>query len=428
MKTTTTLRVLRDRFLGKGVRRVYWDAAALGGELSRQFAAGNAPFRRHAQRDLTRYVLGSVRPVAGETEARARAAVAWILRAQKASPDDGVSLGYFPCMRDGSAWRPSYPETTGYIITSLLAFADRYGDADARAAALRMAHWEIAVQMPSGAVQGGPVAPPDRQTAAAFNTGMVLDGFCSAYAATHDSQLLTAARAAADFLVADLDDAGYFRTNGAFVSSGEIKTYTCLCAWAIYRFGDLVDEQPYRDAAIRSIEAALRQQQPNGWFAHNCLSRSDAPLTHTIGYTLQGVLEVGALTGREDFINAVERSLRGLASQLHPDGYLPGMFYADWEPAVFSSCLTGSAQIAIVAYRAFALTGKPEYRELADRLTNYLKPLQELHAEDANVNGAIAGSFPLFGEYMRGGYPNWATKYFLDAVLQQAMARKTRDA
>jgi len=34
--------------------------------------------------------------------------------------------------------------------------------------------------------------------------------------------------------------------------------------------------------------------------------------------------------------------------------------------------------------------------------------------------GAVAGSFPLFGGYMRAGYPNWATKYFLDALLLQA--------
>jgi hypothetical protein len=54
------------------------------------------------------------------------------------------------------------------------------------------------------------------------------------------------------------------------VSAGEIKTYTCLCAWALYRLGDLIDEGRYRRAAIASVEAALRQQQPNGWFAHNC--------------------------------------------------------------------------------------------------------------------------------------------------------------
>ena len=332
-------------------------------------------------------------------------------------------LGLFPCSADGVQWRPSYPETTGYIITTLLAFADRFGDLDARAAALRMAHWEATVQMPSGAVQGGPVCAADRQTAAAFNTGMVLDGLCSAVALTRDPVLLNAARRAADFLVADLDENGYFRTNGAFVSSGEIKTYTCLCAWAIYRFGDLVDEQRYRDAAaVVSIEAAVRQQQDNGWFAHNCLYAIRRPTDSYDRIHAAGRSRGGRARQTPDLVARVEQTLQAIAPQMHDSGYLAGMFYADWQPANFSSCLTGSAQIAIVAYRAFALTGKRDYRAFADSLTNYLKPLQALDAKCDAVNGAIAGSFPLFGGYMRGGYPNWATKYFLDALLQQAAA------
>jgi hypothetical protein len=48
-----------------------------------------------------------------------------------------------------------------------------------------------------------------------------------------------------------------------------------------------------------------------------------------------------------------------------------------------------------------------------------LKDLQETASPNPALNGAIAGSFPLFGGYMRGGYPNWATKYFVDALLLQ---------
>lgn len=32
---------------------------------------------------------------------------------------------------------------------------------------------------------------------------------------------------------------------------------------------------------------------------------------------------------------------------------------------------------------------------------------------------ALTSSFPLFDGYMRAGYPNWATKYFIDALLLQ---------
>lgn len=419
MKPHTIVRILRDKYLAKGLRQTYWDASLFAAEVARLFRAENAAFRRHVLRDQLRFVFDTVRPIEEETAERARAAVGWLLRAQEASADGGVSLGYFPCSRDGTAWKPSYPETTGYIITSLLSFADRFRDDAVRSAALRMAHWEVGIQMASGAVQGGPLCPPDKQMPAAFNTGMVLDGWCSAYAETKDPALLAAARRAADFLVNDIDANGYFRTNGPFVSAGEIKTYTCLCAWAIYRFGEITGEARYVQAALRSIEAALCQQQPNGWFAHNCLARSDAPLTHTIGYTLQGVLEVGMSARRVDFISAVRRSVDAIIARIKQCGYLPGTFFSDWEPAGFSSCLTGSAQIAVVCYRLSERCRVDEYRSAANQLVNYLKALQALKSPSPAMNGAIPGSFPLFGDYMRAGYPNWSTKYFLDALLLQ---------
>lgn len=419
MKLGTIARIVGGNVLKDGLRGTYWSAAASLRELSALRRPRNRAFRSVLLKSHWRHLAAAVRPVVGEAPERARAAVDWILRAQAATPDDGVSLGYFPCDEGGSGWRASYPETTGYIIASLLAYADRFAADDVAAAALRMAEWEVAVQMASGAVQGGPVCAPERQTAAAFNTGMVLDGLCSAYQRFGRADLLEAARRAADFLVGDIDEQGYFRTNGAFVSAGEIKTYTCLCAWALHRFGELAGQARHRQAAVRVIEAALRQQQPNGWFAHNCLTQSKAPLTHTIGYTLQGVLEVGLAAGRPDFVAAVKCTLDALLPRMSASGYLPGRFYADWEPAAFSSCLTGSAQIAIVCYRLAEHLTDPAYRGAADRLVDYLKALQLLESDDPAVVGAIAGSFPLFGAYMRSGYPNWATKYYLDALLLQ---------
>ena len=412
-------RIVKDAYYKGSLRATYWAAAHFMSEVRMLARPERRGFRREVLRNQWRFLTGGVRPVRGETMLRARAAVDWILRGQAARQDGGVSLGYFPCDGEGAGWRASYPETTGYIITSLIAYAKLTGDDAVAEAARRMAEWEIAVQMPSGAVQGGPVCGPAKQTAAAFNTGMVLDGWCSAYAHFGDQRLFEAARRAADFLVNDLDEQGYYKTNGAYVSSGEIKTYTCLCAWAVYRFGELSGEARYKAAAIRSIEAALRQQQPNGWFAHNCLTRSSAPLTHTIGYTLQGVLEVGVLAGRQDFIAAVKLTLDGLLPKMSDSGYLPGRFYDDWEPAGFSSCMTGSAQIAIVCFRLAQEIGDQRYAEAGSLLVNYVKGLQLLESTDPAAIGAIAGSFPILGSYMRACYPNWATKYYLDALLLQ---------
>ena len=86
---------------------------------------------------------------------------------------------------------------------------------------------------------------------------------------------------------------------------------------------------------------------------------------------------------------------------------------------LFSLHFTGSAQIAIGRYRLYEYRGIIGCKMAAEGLADLLKPLRALDTPDPALNGAIAGSFPLFGGYMRAGFPNWATKYFIDALLLQ---------
>ncbi len=171
--------------------------------------------------------------------------------------------GISPVIPDTTTgWLESYPETTGYIIPTLLEFAARFRRDDVRQCALRMADWEIEVQMPSGAVQGGTVCAPERQVAAVFNTGMVLQGWSAAYRATGEARFIEAGRRAADFLVADMGDDGHFRSHGAFVVQHSIKTYNCLCGWALWRFSEDTDDERYAKTAVRAAEAAWVSKSP----------------------------------------------------------------------------------------------------------------------------------------------------------------------
>lgn len=396
------------------LRQAWWD---FSNQLNRIWLMTRGE-RRAFGREVARSYFKRVTPVAGEARRAADAAVAWLLRAQAATPDDGVSHGYFPCHWD-MGWRKSYPETTGYIIPSLFDYATHYGVPEVRDNAIAMAHWESDVQMESGAVQGGPVCPPEQQKAAVFNTGMVLQGWTAAWRETGEQRLFESGRGAADFLVADLDERGHFRSHGDFVTQARIKTYNVLCAWALYRFGEDSGEQHYKDAAVRNGEAALSEQSSNGWFDNCCLTNPEAPLTHTLGYTMQGLLELGVLSGRDDFVDGADKAAQPLMKAVRKDGFLPGRFDADWHATARYNCLTGAAQIAIVLYRLHELRGGAAYLDSANRLVDYLKGVQSLESRDENVVGCIAGSYPILGGYMTCGYPNWATKYFLDAVMLQ---------
>ncbi len=99
--------------------------------------------------------------------------LAWLGRAQDASAtqDGGVARDY--CLSEG--WAASYPETTGYIIPTMLAHAGLRSEDLLRRRARRMLDWLVSIQLPGGGFQGGmvnqsPVVP------VTFNTGQILIG------------------------------------------------------------------------------------------------------------------------------------------------------------------------------------------------------------------------------------------------------------
>ncbi len=82
-------------------------------------------YRPEALRLLLADVLGRRHPVLS-TSRHLDETAQWILRAQAATRDHGVSGGY--TFEDG--WLASYPEVTGYIIPTLLTYAAVVGRLD----------------------------------------------------------------------------------------------------------------------------------------------------------------------------------------------------------------------------------------------------------------------------------------------------------
>src|SRR5262245_30681160 len=122
-----------------------------------------------------RRAIWRVRPRATDLTQHLDAVYQWICTAQDATPDGGVS-GCYNLLR---GWAGAYPETTGYIVPTFLHYSHATGCTDARSRALRMADWEVDVQLSSGAVRSGMLGT--KTGPAIFNTGQVLFGWISAF-------------------------------------------------------------------------------------------------------------------------------------------------------------------------------------------------------------------------------------------------------
>lgn len=117
-------------------------------------------------------------------EEHMKLAAEWLAAAQDATSDGGVSALY--SVRTG--WDVSYPETTGYIIPTLLNYSRLTGQDTWRERAIRMADWLLSIQLSDGAFpqRTDPVTP------LVFDTGQIIFGLIGAFHETRASSIWTA--------------------------------------------------------------------------------------------------------------------------------------------------------------------------------------------------------------------------------------------
>ena len=356
---------------------------------------------------------GRYRPDSGEIDLdrHLRAAADWLVRAQDAGNDRGVSYG----AEMGGPFLASYPETTGYIIPTFLRLGDHYGDESLVRRALEMGSWESRIQMESGAVMGGRV--DEAPSPAMFNTGMVLLGWSALYERSPEPGFLASLQRASDWMLSLQEPDGSWKKGNSRFADPTTTVYNVKAAWGLAEAGRVARMPEAMEGAVRNAEFCLSRQLPNGWYRDCCLNDPAKPLLHTIAYAMQGLIGIGVTAKREDFIEAATRTADRLMDLMNDDGFLPGRIDANFAGTVSWCCLTGTAQTAIVWGRLFQLTGRPAYREAMQRANRYLMRHHDIDNPDLRLRGGVPGSWPVWGDYGRFMILNWATNFFVEALL-----------
>ncbi len=341
------------------------------------------------------------------------ACTAWLCAAQdnSATADGGVARDFSLT----TGWASSYPETTGYIIPTMIDLARRTGRQELHTRARRMLDWCVAIQYPDGGFQGGKIDSHPR-VPVTFNTGQILLGLAAGAASYGDARYRSAMERAAEWLRETQDSDGCWRRHPTpFAERGD-KAYETHVAWGMFEAERVAPGKGFGDAGLHQVEWALTKQLPNGWFASNCLTNPSKPLTHTIGYVLRGVIEAHLLSGRKDMLMAARRTADSLADVIAPDGYLPGKLDNEFRAAANFVCLTGSVQIAHCMLLLYRLTGEEHYLAAGRRANRYVRRTIALDGP-TGIRGGVKGSFPVNGEYGQWQYLNWASKFCIDANL-----------
>src|SRR5204863_3716181 len=113
---------------------------------------------------------------------------------------------------------------------------------------------------------------------------------------------------------------------------GVARVYDAYVAAPLLHMHAITGEDRYRAAAARQLEWVFTRQRPNGWFADadNTLRHNDRPITHTIAYTIDGLIESHAFLRDERSLHAAQRAADALLVVFMKKGRLAGRYDARW--------------------------------------------------------------------------------------------------
>jgi hypothetical protein len=320
---------------------------------------------------------------------RLAGALDWLVYAAQNSPEGGIPACY-DLLRGG--WRPAYPETTGYIIPSLLHSAAYLKRPELSDLAFEAGHFLLRVRLENGGLGHWDPRGGYHNSPIVFDTGMGISGWMALWRQSNDPAWLGAVVRAADWLVQVQDPGGAWQEHQYL---GTVKTIDARVASILIDVGQATGRAGYVEAGRRNLDWVMRQQQPNGWFKHASFRPGEAPFSHNIAYIIGGLLDAGTLLGEERYIKTAGVTAMALLKTQRADGSLPGRYTADWKPASPSSCLTGNCQMALHWIQYYRLERNPVYRLAAQRAISSVARTQDMITSHKAVRGAIAGSAPL---------------------------------
>lgn len=351
-------------------------------------------------------------------ETHIKAALEWLCLAQDRTGDGGVAAWYSPLI----GWGSSYIETTGYIIDTFLSCAEFFKDKSLAGRAMNMADFIINNQHESGGYRTHTRKHKEISPPTIFDTGQDLLGLTNIYKLTAGKKYLESFIRAANFLCNIQEkDGSWIKFQYGHTS----HNYDTRVAWSLIKVWEITKDSKYKKAALRNLAWAARSQQINGWFRKAELPPPNprVPFTHTIAYTIEGFLFSGILLKDDRWIRIAQKCADRILEYFERENFIPGTFDENWQSNDKYSCLTGDAQISVVWLNLFKLTRDGRYLESARKINAFLKGTQDIKTSNKNIKGAIKGSFPLYGDlwqgrgYCRMTYLNWATKFFIDALL-----------
>jgi hypothetical protein len=330
----------------------------------------------------------------------------WLVRSQRQNGGFAASYSYI------NGWSAPYPETTGYIIETMLKYSGLDTTRDWVEIVGKAGEWLLTLEFPEGGFPGGyGLTEPPR----VFNTGMILFGLCNLYRFSKDNRYQQAGERTIEWLRSIQNEDGSWTIASL---KGKPHVYHSRVAWGMLEMADVIGQL---DNCLPTITLAndwvVSQQNPDGWFRNNDLIDGLPPLTHNIAYTIRGLLECGFVLNCDKWLSSAIWAAQAVYTDWKTHGLLASGYESGWRRGPLFRCVTGEAQFGIIWFRLWQITGERQWLDAARGLANQVAQIQKINHIFPGARGGIPGSWPIWERYLRFSYPNWAAKFFADLML-----------
>lgn len=343
----------------------------------------------------------------------------WLFRAHEITKRNGFSIGFD--LRKG--WLAPYSETTGYIIPTLYRYAIQYNDSKASDIATSSAMWLISIQNDDGSIFDfkGNHKKPQKRSPVVFNTGQDLFGLLAAYHFTGNNIFLKSAKIAAEWIISKQDSDGLWNDNTSSGSTN-IATYYSHVTWPLYLVGKELSDEKIMEQANVGLNLIIKQVNDNLSVKLWGFNDSLPAFTHTIAYTIEGMLMQGLLSYNQQHTKAFtlgKKIAYKIIDLIEENGKLAGSYDEDWNGDYSYVCMPGNCQFAILFFLLYNILRDERCLNAADKVLEPVLKKQHLSKIiPSSIRGTVPASWPpVLGKYMRWMYPNWAAKYLADAIM-----------
>lgn len=306
----------------------------------------------------------------------------------------------------------SYPETTGYILSSLI-------NSRFFTNTIKEKHIEkvLFFLLKKQNADGGFSHPSNPNKSLAFDTGQVLGGLLTYYMFyKKNKKVKKTIFLAANFLAKNIKKDGTYCSE---VLYRDQKCYYSSATMSLSRASKFFKNSLWKEKSKKNINWILSNMNEKLWFKNYSFGNGPDFNLHGIAYTIRGILEHGIIYDKKYIRLAkqiIDKIFKINFNGIILESKLPLNFFKNYKGYSHETCPTGLAQIAVIVLKLAFIYKDKNYQKIGRDLVENVKMLQ-IQGLSKKIDGLFTGSWPIDSNYQPYDLPNWPTKFFIDSLM-----------